>query len=171
MTDAVVVPLVGPAGATFGAVVQCEPDLTVAAVRTSVADTLPPWSWPRALTLVRSLPRLPNGKTDRRACIALLEGSSARDGPRPAPDRRSGRSLTRVAGPSRTPADSGPDTRLSGAGFWLDSIELLEVIVACEAEFGITFDAMRDLTGSALETLGSLADLVRSKRVGAASGS
>ena len=79
--------------------------------------------------------------------------------------------VARVAGPSRTPADGGPDTRLSGAGFWLDSIELLDVIVACEAEFGITFDATRDLTGSAVETLGSLADLIRSKRVDAVSGS
>lgn len=78
VTDAAVVPLGGPVGSTFGAVVQCEPDLAIAMVRTSVADTLPPWSWPRAFELVRSLPRLPNGKADRRACIALLEGSSAR---------------------------------------------------------------------------------------------
>ena len=61
-----------PAGSTFGAVVQCGPELAITTVQTSVADTLPPWSWPRAVTLVPSLPRLPNGKTDRRACIALL---------------------------------------------------------------------------------------------------
>ena len=79
--------------------------------------------------------------------------------------------VARVAGPDRTPPDSGGATPLAGAGFWLDSIELLEVVVACEAEFGITFDAVRDLTAPALETLGSLTDLVRSKRVGAASGS
>ena len=78
VTDAAVVPLGGPVGSTFGAVVQCEPDLALTTVRTGVADTLPPWSWPRAFELVRSLPRLPNGKADRRACIALLEGSSAR---------------------------------------------------------------------------------------------
>jgi acyl-CoA synthetase (AMP-forming)/AMP-acid ligase II len=78
VTDAVVVPLGRPTGATFGAVVQCEPDLAITTVRTSVADALPPWSWPRAVELVRSLPRLPNGKADRRACIGLLEGTSTR---------------------------------------------------------------------------------------------
>jgi acyl-CoA synthetase (AMP-forming)/AMP-acid ligase II len=74
--DAAVVPLGGPAGSTFGAVVQCELDLAMATVRTSIADVLPPWSWPRAVELVRALPRLPNGKADRRACITLLEGTS-----------------------------------------------------------------------------------------------
>jgi acyl-coenzyme A synthetase/AMP-(fatty) acid ligase len=78
VTEAVVVPLGGPVGSTFGAVVQCEPDLAITTVRTRVADTLPPWSWPRAVKLVRSLPRLPNGKADRRACIALLEGPGGR---------------------------------------------------------------------------------------------
>ena len=77
--------------------------------------------------------------------------------------------VERVAGPSRTPPGGGPETQLSGAGFWLDSIELLEVVVACEGEFGITFDATRDFTGAALETLGSLTDLIRSKRLGVSS--
>jgi acyl carrier protein len=72
--------------------------------------------------------------------------------------------VERVAGPGRTPPDSGPETPLSGSGFWLDSIELLEVVVACEAEFEITFDATQDLTGAALETLGMLTALIRSKR-------
>jgi acyl carrier protein len=71
--------------------------------------------------------------------------------------------VERVVGAGRTPPDSGPETPLSGAGFWLDSIELLEVVVACEAEFEITFDATRDLTGAALETLGGLTELIRSK--------
>jgi acyl-coenzyme A synthetase/AMP-(fatty) acid ligase len=74
VTDAVVVPVGGPAGSTFGAVVQCEPDLALTTVRASVADTLPPWSWPRAVKLVRSLPRLANGRPDRRACAAMLGG-------------------------------------------------------------------------------------------------
>lgn len=71
--------------------------------------------------------------------------------------------VTRVAGPSRTPPGSGAETPLSEAGFWLDSVELLEVVVACESEFGITFDATRDLTPAAVETLGSLTELLRSK--------
>ena len=39
-----------------------------------LARPLPPWSWPRILEPVRSLPRLPNGKADRPACIAMLGG-------------------------------------------------------------------------------------------------
>ena len=37
--------------------------------------------------------------------------------------------VARVAGPSRTPAESGPGTPLSGGGFWLDSVELPEALV------------------------------------------
>ena len=73
--------------------------------------------------------------------------------------------VERVAGPSRTPPNSGPETRLSGAGFWLDSVELLEVVVACETEFGITFDATRDLADGALDTLGTLTELIRLKHL------
>ena len=71
--------------------------------------------------------------------------------------------VERVAGPSRTPPDSGPQTPLSESGFWLDSVELLEVVVACECEFGIMFDATRDLAERTLETLGTLTELIRSK--------
>jgi acyl carrier protein len=70
--------------------------------------------------------------------------------------------VERIVGPGRTPANSGRETRL-GDGFWLDSVELLEVVIACENEFGIVFDEARDLEGGALETLGTLTDLVRSK--------
>ena len=69
-----------------------------------------------------------------------------------------------IAGPHRTPVDAGPRTRLGGEGFWLDSIDLLEVIIACESEFGIVFDSVTDLTAGTLRTIGSLADLVRSKQ-------
>jgi len=72
VTDAVVVPLDSAAGVTFGAVVQCGPELTLADVRRGVADALPSWSWPRSLRLVPALPRLQNGRADRRGCIALL---------------------------------------------------------------------------------------------------
>lgn len=70
--------------------------------------------------------------------------------------------IERVAGPSRTPADSGPDTLL-GDGFWLDSIELVEVVIACENEFGILFDKAGDLEAGAFDTLGTLTELVRAK--------
>jgi acyl carrier protein len=68
-----------------------------------------------------------------------------------------------VAGPSRTPESPGSATPLSDAGFWLDSVELLEVVVACESEFHITFDATTDFTDGAFATLGGLVDLIRSK--------
>ncbi len=78
VTGAVVVPLDGPAGRSFGAVIECEPGVAVAALRTGLADKLPPWSWPRALEVVPSLPRLPNGKPDRLACVSLLARAPAR---------------------------------------------------------------------------------------------
>ena len=68
-----------------------------------------------------------------------------------------------IVGPHRTPVDAGPRTSLGEGGFWLDSIDLLEVIIACESEFGIVFDSATDLTKRTLSTLGSLADLVRNK--------
>jgi acyl-CoA synthetase (AMP-forming)/AMP-acid ligase II len=77
VTDVVVLPLDGPAGATFGAVVQCAASLEVRELRTHVAGVLPPWSWPRVVEAVRSLPRLSNGKTDRQACMALLRDRPA----------------------------------------------------------------------------------------------
>ena len=70
--------------------------------------------------------------------------------------------IERVAGPNRSPGEVGPDTRL-GDDFWLDSVELLEVIVASEKEFGIVFDEAHDLDGEALATLGGLARVIRSK--------
>jgi acyl carrier protein len=72
--------------------------------------------------------------------------------------------VDRVAGPSRAPAGAGAgaDTRLA-EGYWLDSIELLEVLIACEAEFGVVFDERRDLDDGTFETLGSLTRMIRTK--------
>ena len=72
VTDAVVVAIDTPSGRSFGAVVECDEGLTVAQLRTKLADMLPPWSWPRALELVPAVPRLPNGKPDRQACARRL---------------------------------------------------------------------------------------------------
>ena len=71
--------------------------------------------------------------------------------------------VTTVAGPHRTPADVGPGMALGHGGFWLDSIALLEVIIACEVEFGITFDSGADLTAKSLKTIESLAELILTK--------
>jgi acyl carrier protein len=71
--------------------------------------------------------------------------------------------IERIAGSDRTPADCGPDTPLAD-GFWLDSVELVDVLVACEQEFGIIIDDDMDVRSGAFGTLGSLADLIRSKQ-------
>lgn len=71
--------------------------------------------------------------------------------------------VTRVAGPARTPPGAGPDTPLGDDGFWLDSVDMVEVAVACEIEFGVSFEGETDLTSETLATARSLADLVSRK--------
>jgi acyl carrier protein len=68
-----------------------------------------------------------------------------------------------IAGPERTPQEVGPETPLTEGGFWLDSVALVEVIVACEAEFFVEFDSEEDLTTAALESIGSLASVIQRK--------
>jgi acyl carrier protein len=69
-----------------------------------------------------------------------------------------------IAGEGRSPASVGPDTPLTEGGFWLDSVALLEVILACEEEFEIVFDPETDLTREALGTVGALAASIRDKQ-------
>jgi acyl carrier protein len=71
----------------------------------------------------------------------------------------------RVAG-SRRPAAPTAATPLGEGGFWLESIALLELVLACEERFGVTFDPDVDLTSGALATVGSLAELIRRRRGG-----
>jgi acyl carrier protein len=71
--------------------------------------------------------------------------------------------VTRVAGPDRTPSAVTSTTPLGEGGLWLDSVELLEVILACEAEFDLTFDADLRLAEEALTTVGSLAARIASR--------
>jgi acyl carrier protein len=71
--------------------------------------------------------------------------------------------VARTAGPGRTPPDVGPDTPLTDDGFWLDSVDLVELAVACEEEFAVTFEGESDLTPETLKTVRSLARLVESK--------
>jgi acyl-coenzyme A synthetase/AMP-(fatty) acid ligase len=73
VTDAVAVPLEGPIGYSFGAVVECRSTVSLTTLRRGLADALPEWSHPREMALVPLLPRLPNGKPDRRACRAILD--------------------------------------------------------------------------------------------------
>lgn len=73
------------------------------------------------------------------------------------------RIVVQIAGPVRTPPDAGPDTPLREAGFRLDSIDLIEMIVACEQEFAVIFAGEADLTPEALTTARRFAALICSK--------
>jgi acyl carrier protein len=74
--------------------------------------------------------------------------------------------LARVAGADRTPADAGPETPLREGGFWLDSVALLELIVAAETEFGVEFDPTRDFEEAPLRTVGSFAACIGARLAG-----
>ena len=76
VAEVAVVPVDGQAGASFGAVLEC--DSSLQALRLRISDALPAWARPRKLAVVTSLPRLPNGKPDRLACISMLGGGSGR---------------------------------------------------------------------------------------------
>jgi acyl-CoA synthetase (AMP-forming)/AMP-acid ligase II len=75
--EAIVLPIPGPAGASFGAVLACADAVTLAELRTRVSGSLPEWAWPRAILQVAALPRLPGGKIDRRRCAEWLQGSTS----------------------------------------------------------------------------------------------
>lgn len=68
--------------------------------------------------------------------------------------------VTDIAGPGRTPADLGPATALRDGGLWLDSVALLELIVAVESEFEVDFDPTTDFGDAALASVASLAAVI-----------
>lgn len=68
-----------------------------------------------------------------------------------------------VAGPNRKPADPGARTRLSGGGFWLDSIDLLELMLTCDQAFGPVFGAKSGPAMAHVETVGDLATLIEER--------
>jgi len=72
--------------------------------------------------------------------------------------------VVEIAGPTRAREDVGADTALGEGGLWLDSLDLFEAILACEEAFGVLIDADAEVTGEALRTVGSLADLIRAMR-------
>ena len=74
--------------------------------------------------------------------------------------------VSRVAGAGRTPADAGPDTPIREGGFWLDSVALLELIVAAETEFGVQFDPTCDFDEEPLRTVGSFASCIAARLTG-----
>lgn len=68
--------------------------------------------------------------------------------------------VAEIAGAERTPEGAGPDTPLGDSGYWLDSVDVLEVILACEREFGTVFEPEGDLTPETLSTPRRLAELI-----------
>lgn len=73
--------------------------------------------------------------------------------------------LTRVAGPDRTPDRVGPETLINEGGFWLDSADLLEVVLACEDAFSVNLDpATVFADGSALTVTGIMDAIHRAPR-------
>jgi acyl carrier protein len=76
--------------------------------------------------------------------------------------------VTFVAGSHRVPPDLGAHTPITTGGLELDSAAVLELILACEAEFSLTFDPRVHLTEEALRTLGTLATSVRAILAGRA---
>src|SRR5262249_49452214 len=69
--------------------------------------------------------------------------------------------IVEVIGTARVPPDVGPEVALGDGGLWLDSVEVLQVVLASESEFGITFEPGEDLVGDGVATLGALADVIR----------
>jgi long-chain acyl-CoA synthetase len=78
--DTAVVPLSTPTGPALGVLIESSAPLSAADVRGHLARALPIWSRPRVIETTAALPRLSNGRIDRRACIAILERSLPRDG-------------------------------------------------------------------------------------------
>jgi len=68
--------------------------------------------------------------------------------------------VVRIAGPARTPEHVGGDTALGENGLWLDSLDLFEVILACEEEFGVRIGADADTAAEAMGTVRGLAALI-----------
>jgi hypothetical protein len=71
--------------------------------------------------------------------------------------------LVSVAGADRVTGEPGADCPLGPNGFWLDSIDLMDAIIACEDAFGITFALDTDFDASRLRTVGDLVNLVRER--------
>jgi acyl carrier protein len=74
--------------------------------------------------------------------------------------------VARIAGPHRQPPGAGPDTPLGDEGYWLDSVDLLEVILACEETFGIVLQQPDDPVSEALRTPATLAAAVARRLAG-----
>jgi acyl-CoA synthetase (AMP-forming)/AMP-acid ligase II len=79
--DTAVVPLATSTGPALGLLIERADPLRISDLRAHLARALPVWSRPRVIETVAALPRLSNGRIDRRACIAILEQALTADGP------------------------------------------------------------------------------------------
>ena len=70
--------------------------------------------------------------------------------------------LRQTAGPHRAVPIVEPSTLLSGGGFWLDSLDLVSVMLHCEEVFGDVFGKARDPLSLAesLRTVGELVSAI-----------
>jgi acyl carrier protein len=68
--------------------------------------------------------------------------------------------VARIAGPDRTPPDATASTRLWGGGFWLDSIDLLDLMLGCDAAFGPVFQSAPRSVMAGIKTVGDLVAIV-----------
>jgi acyl-CoA synthetase (AMP-forming)/AMP-acid ligase II len=59
----------------LGVLVEGAGSVSASSLRQHLARALPAWSQPRVVETTAALPRLASGRTDRRACIAILEQS------------------------------------------------------------------------------------------------
>jgi acyl-CoA synthetase (AMP-forming)/AMP-acid ligase II len=71
VSEAIVVPVTGEAGPSFGAVLHCRSTVALDDLRRAAAAILPASLLPRRIVVLPDLPRLASGKPDRMACIAL----------------------------------------------------------------------------------------------------
>jgi acyl carrier protein len=72
--------------------------------------------------------------------------------------------VRQVAGAARASGALDASTPLRDGGLWLDSVALLELVVAVEREFGVDLEPT-DLSDASLRTIGSLADVIE-RRLG-----
>jgi acyl carrier protein len=68
-----------------------------------------------------------------------------------------------VAGRDRTPPGAGEGTRLWGDGFWLDSIDLLDVMLACDEAFGPVFASASRAAMGDIKTVGDLVSVIEGR--------
>jgi acyl carrier protein len=73
------------------------------------------------------------------------------------------KTLAEVARADRVPREPSAACPLGVNGFWFDSIDFMDAILACEDAFGITFDLETDFDASRLCTVADLVRLVRER--------